>query len=490
MAVMVWHMKFIFLAKITRQSKLAALKIETEQPPRFNNVKNELDIFNACSELVISKKCINFLVLYGVFKINDKQINRDVTSPHRVIEHKHDSLTYGAVMTKADSDAYVLLRSPKLKLLDIKQLILVKKQIFWQIAFALYACRTFNIYHNDAHLKNIFIRKISKDCTLVYKNTTINKCKTIKLKAGDYYAMLGDFGLCSTNPICLEHEEAMTLVVKGNYSYVSDLSRLATAIFNGYYTPKYLAKLYKIWLNMARNIEFEVTKSPKTVNDLAITRELVSNHTLAGLYRNEIQVFEKIAFDEDILPYYDLSTTIICDITLHQYPKEIEPIKLCEPDSLNVLCMWLSTHVHVRDTNKLCKLMSSESESKLPSASESKLSKLPSASESKLSKLPSNQSIDELIKKLKKERYQTGTIIKLVTENRLKIIDGKLIPTSPPPRTSFISSPKPSITSRASKKSRASSKKSRASSKTSRASSKTSRASFKKSRASKTSMVT
>ena len=61
MAVMVWHMKFIFLAKITRQSKLAALKIETEQPPRFNNVKNELDIFNACSELVISKKCINFL---------------------------------------------------------------------------------------------------------------------------------------------------------------------------------------------------------------------------------------------------------------------------------------------------------------------------------------------------------------------------------------------------------------------------------------------
>jgi hypothetical protein len=380
----------------TRQITVA-LKIETEKT--LQTVKSEFEITNACSQLIIKGICINFLFLYGVFKLN-----RTFNKSKKSLENMKTGVgptgvSYGIAMTKADLDAGALLYGPydhKTPIHPLRRLMLetgsnsrLNDTIFWQIAMALYTIRTrFGIFHNDVHLGNILLRRVSSDCTIIYINRITQTSKRIKLGTGDYYAMLSDFGKNTDKPEYMSDGESLHQLFKyGVISMISDFSRLYSSIYDDAIRSD-MSPLFLVWSVIDKTIKDVILNSRIALETIIVNDKTIFNKTkqiydilrksveLMEAYTNELATFETVAFNEPILDTYP-EGTIICDVTPPLKPLRISEMSLCEPGSVPSslgTCIWKSEFG--RD-NSICKDMyaGSSSEESEESESESSSSK-------------------------------------------------------------------------------------------------------------------
>lgn len=307
-------------------------------------------MFQTCKKRI----CVNLNMLYGIFKLFDKYTDNVFLYKKKRLqlkdwqwESKEDiPFTYCAALAKIDFDARTILKyTVPLTLL---------MEIFWQIAMALYACRThLGIFHNDTHTGNIFLTTIDEPCTIIYKNGK----KQRRIIVHKCYATLGDFGLANSHPIVCSNPGVLNHVIVKNkigyhdkHNYVSDFNRLISTLFEHVdklygttlKTPDEMlfTNLKLIWVNIRRNIIATLIRASYMTSkfeyvkpfDDEIFTILQQNTKLPDLYNEELQMFEKYAFNEDVIDEPYPESTIVCDITPPDYVKRIPPISNCSMD--------------------------------------------------------------------------------------------------------------------------------------------------------------
>ena len=127
----------------TKNDKLV-IKIETELAveSQKDNIKKEFNLTNACTVLITSGKCINFMTLYGVFKFNGLEFNNNIKNDNLALMENSDKISYGIVMGQVNKNlASIYSENRRYKLLDaaegLKFETIKINDIFWQIAMAL-----------------------------------------------------------------------------------------------------------------------------------------------------------------------------------------------------------------------------------------------------------------------------------------------------------------------------------------------------------------
>ena len=222
---------------------------------------------------------------------------------------------------------------------------------------ALYTIRTrFGIFHNDVHLGNILLRRVSAKCTIIYINRITKTSKRIELGAGDYYAMLSDFGKNADNPEYLSNGDSLHQLFKySDIGMISDFGRLYSSIYYATTRPD-MSQLNGAWSVIDETIKNIIVDSKIALTTIIVKGKTVFTYTskiynilkesmkLMKAYAKELAIFETIAFSEPILDTYS-KRTIICDVTPPSKPLSISKMSLCRASSVSSLigtCIYKS----------------------------------------------------------------------------------------------------------------------------------------------------
>lgn len=415
-----------------RTSKFIAIKFETENDSK--NVEKEFKMLRACSQLILDKICINFLFLYGVFKLN-KQFDNKSKNFTDV-----PAITYGIAMSRAELTVGELLfgrrgeaRHPlRTELLHNGNILDIKSQIFWQVMMSLYVVRTqFNMFHNDAHTGNILLRKVAIPCDVVYVNKTCGKQRTVHIGAGGYYAMLADFGRTDNVPQCFYHKDLLRKVYYENIDEISDFNRFFSLLYERSDLHSFY-KIFTLWGTIKMLIKHKLQLSKQILTDnsdeFANIHEmytmLATDSCLRGLYDNELVLFSDIAFTESIPDSYTPGT-IVCNVTPPKNFKSLSSLPSCDASSVDDFCVWNSaldtTTSRVKeDTSlKFCKSFMAPP----PPSSSTPLKHNIYNLNSKMSQ----PEVTRLIDKLRKERKLVESSLRPV-ESSLRPIESSLRP--------------------------------------------------------------
>lgn len=333
------------------------MKLETNKTIDLDSIEREFAFMNACSQLIKTSVCINMVLVYGMFKLQQTRHDRSEKTRLSLMQSRSGKITYGIVMEKTDLTAH--------QLLETRPSITVLNEIFWQIAMALYACRKhLGMFHNDIHAGNIFLTKVSKPVNIVY----VNGMKKRRILVTEYFATLGDYGLAHSDPYVFHNDTIIyDVCFKSDFgyqngaNYVSDFNRLITTLYNGvldYSNNLFFSELWITW----NGLKTEIKKLTYNDDQVPLFRDvedivpvLKNNRIITGLYESELEKFVKHAFNDDAYKeYHDLNpkNMIMCDITPPLKILEITNTKEC-PDIEN--CFWWGDVRGTSDTIKICK---------------------------------------------------------------------------------------------------------------------------------------
>ena len=367
-----------------------ALKIETELNPGTNadnsTIVKEINLMSACSSLVALKKCINFIMLYGIVKIPNKKFDNVAT--HDTLTFEEDitnsnlnltPITFGSIMGKIDTTSHTEKT--------------MNPQIFWQITMALCALRTYyGQFHNDSHTGNVFLTRVGEPCDIVYNDGP--KQRIVHLEKNDYYAVLGDFGLANKYPAALINQDVLSDVFTGNsrvsrFDYVSDMQRLITCSgFEGGLRPEFLKELRIVWkrikeiivstvldLSAKGNISLtwvhingEDFQFPRSLSRGGVriftqvelmmissklkTQFMDRNSELSKLYIVEYRIVMKYAFYRYRVPVTPPGS-IVCDMTSPRNASHIIALTSCDAVKPTKPCIRISEFLSKE--KKICK---------------------------------------------------------------------------------------------------------------------------------------
>ena len=399
--------------KTYHTSKFIAIKFETENDGK--DVEKEFKMLRACSQLILDGICINFLFLYGVFKLN-KQFDNKSKNFTDV-----PAITYGIAMSRAELTVDELLFDRRDKashplrteLLRNGNIIDIKSQIFWQVMMSLYVVRTqFGMFHNDAHTGNILLRKVAIPCDVVYINKNISKQRTVHIGAGGYYAMLADFGRTNKVPQCFYHKKLLKLVYYENRDEISDFNRFFSLLYSRQDVSSFY-KIFTLWgtIKMLIKHKLQLSKIDLTEDGsggFANIREMYTmlnmDTCLRGLYDDELALFSDIAFPETESDSYTPGT-IVCDVTPPRTLKSLSSLPNCDTSSVDEkFCVWESerdTTIRVKEDTSLKFCKNFIAPPSLPSSEPRKYKRI------SLSSKMSQPEVGKLIDTLRRERYKS-----------------------------------------------------------------------------------
>lgn len=365
------------------------IKIETDSEKDV--IKKEFNLTNACTALVTSGKCINFMTLYGVFKFDGLEFNNAIKNEKLVLMKNSDKISYGIVMEQADKNlASVYSGNRKYHLfksiehdMDLKFEKIKTIDVFWQIAMALFSLRTqLGYFHNDTTPGNIFLTKVDKPYNIIYRNGELQR--VVRLGKGDYYATLGDFGLSSETPIAFlskypikidvsiatKKRELCTPLGGGQLNFVSDLNRLINE-------TKIQTELEPLFMKELCDVYEEIGQYVSTTGEENLILNFkTKDSVLSSLYNNELGIFSKYAFNEPFEDYHESIESIVCDMTPSSRDiRDIPDIKMCTgydtstcvsnfKDNDRQLCKVLTTIIRMSERRKQYKPTYSTSKNK------------------------------------------------------------------------------------------------------------------------------
>ena len=332
-----------------------ALKLETDTIETKQKLLNEINISQICSKFITNNICINFIYLYGVIRLTNIKLNG--VSVNRKLGFN----TYGLFLAKADSTL-----SKEITNVTESNYI----DIFWQIAMAIYVMRTqLNMYHNDVHRGNILLKKATRPQTIIYRNNNLGKQKTINLKTGEYYAMLADFGVASTYPLCYTDVGQLGgYILMGKSINLSDFCYLTNNLF----VEKEIKSMFPLLSNIWNQIKkVYLVKAPTAYDTSDCKDTLYNDYELRYLRLSELEYFETYAFTEKNTRDIDSLNITICNVTPPETLIVIPVISLCaDIDAKNCIVDSIIDQKEGDININICKKSSMQSRvrSKVPSA--------------------------------------------------------------------------------------------------------------------------
>lgn len=370
----------VYLSSMVNEHQLVLKLITANNIDENDDNEKEINMLSACSTFIINKKCINFIMLYMAYAVPEHGYDLKNAATGLVMSLKKltsknifKPITYGIVMEKIHTDV--------VKCVVEHSNVSFWEKNFWQIAMALTTIRThLGYFHNDSHGGNIFLTEINKPCTIVYNYNS--KRHIINLKAGDTYAVLGDFGISDKVPVLFTLPIVTSDVFTGHpvFNYVSDIQRLITYSGSPFNIPHLLMRpeLQLLWEKIAqqiRNIIIDLhvkgaimltnvngkyvplcdeDGSPLPDTDVATRRvftvdeereivqvlelEFVPGKLLYDLYEEELNIFYKYAFESDVIgagARAGAGDVIECDMPRYVFiPPRLPHIPDCNPASI------------------------------------------------------------------------------------------------------------------------------------------------------------